>query len=146
AKGTGAVSDEVARQALEHFRRAVDCDSGHILARLNLVEALVATGDRHATREQALQCLALLDAATDLPADSLEAGHFPPVFDHFRVEWEAAAWNHAGQPAAEAAAKCSLLRWRLHSLLGDLTRDLASLQQAVAARPDLAMSQASLGC
>ena len=43
----------------------------------------------------------------------LDAGPFPPGFDLFRVEWERAAWAHAGDPNAEAAAKVSLLRWRL---------------------------------
>jgi hypothetical protein len=81
-----------------------------------------------------------------LDPDSLDGGHFPPSFDLFRVEWERAAWGHAGLPAAEAEAKRELLRWRLHALLADLTGDLAHRHEAVVARPDLPSTRIDLGC
>jgi len=76
----------------------------------------------------------------------IDAGHFPPAFDFFRVEWERAAWSHAGQPRAELRAKLELIRWRLHGLLAELTGDLDHYYEAVAARPDLPTTQAALGC
>jgi glycosyltransferase involved in cell wall biosynthesis len=63
-----------------------------------------------------------------------------------RVEWERAAWLHAGDPPGEIAAKAALVRWRLHGLLAELTGDLAQFEAAVAARPDLPASRAALGC
>src|SRR5262249_30200776 len=39
----------------------------------------------------------------------------------------------------------TLLRWRLHALLGELTGDLHHLHEAVAARPDLPPTRAALG-
>ncbi len=75
----------------------------------------------------------------------LDAAHFPPVYDVFRLEWERAAWSNAGAPAGEARAKLDLLRWRLHALVASLTGDLSDAYEAVHARPDLAVSRAALG-
>ncbi len=67
--------------------------------------------------------LAELNRRRDLDPLALDAGHYPPGFDHCRVEWECAAWANAGRPPAEAAARLTLLRWRLHLLLAELTAD-----------------------
>src|SRR5262249_52301687 len=90
--------------------------------------------------------LALLDLGRTLPPDVLETGRFPPGFDLFRVEWERAAWDNADRPEAERQAKTHLLRWRLHTLLGELTGELSHFQQAAQLRPDLPATQAALGC
>jgi len=42
--------------------------------------------------------LELLDGS-GLGDTALEAGHFPPVYDFFRLEWERAAWGNAGDPS-----------------------------------------------
>jgi GT2 family glycosyltransferase/Flp pilus assembly protein TadD len=76
----------------------------------------------------------------------LDSPHFPPGFDHFRVEWERAGWTNAGSAAGEERAKRDLLRWRLHLILGDLTGKLEHYYEAAAARPDLAPGRAALGC
>src|SRR5262249_49189531 len=76
---------------------------------------------------------------------SLDAPHFPPTFDPFRVEWERAAWANAGRPSREARAKFDLLRWRLHALLGELTGDLVHFHEAALLRPDLPGTRAALG-
>ena len=86
-----------------------------------------------------------LAGASGLCWASLNAGHFPPAFDPFRVEWERAAWDHAGDPAAETHAKRALLRWRLHTLLATVTGELSHHYEAVLARPDLPTSRALLG-
>jgi tetratricopeptide (TPR) repeat protein len=136
---------EVVEGAARHFRRAVECDPHHLPATLNLAEALAAAGQTPQAVAQAQRALAVLDAGTELSVAQLDAGHFPPVFDLFRVEWERAAWQHAGQPAAEARAKGRLLRWRLHSLLAQWTGDLAHAYEAVLARPELPFTRAALG-
>src|SRR5262249_36841680 len=69
-----------------------------------------------------------------------------PVVDTFRVEWERAAWEHAGDGNAEARAKAELVRWRLHTLLADMTGELHHYYDAALARPDLAPTRAALGC
>jgi glycosyltransferase involved in cell wall biosynthesis/predicted Zn-dependent protease len=145
-QGAGPVTALLAEQAAAHFRRAAEADPQHLLAGLNLAEALVGIDNRAEAAEVAGRTLAALQRQPDLDLAALEGGHFPPAFDHFRVEWERAGWSHAGDPAAEAAAKRDLLRWRLHSLLADLTGELAHYEEAAAARPDLPLTQAALGC
>jgi glycosyltransferase involved in cell wall biosynthesis len=136
---------EAARRGLDHFRRAAVADPTHAVAVLNHVEALVATGQDAEAVEQARRQLGLLDWQLARNPPALDAPHFPPVFDHFRVEWERAAWGNAGDPAGEARAKRALLRWRLHSILACLTGELAHAHEAALARPDLPPSRAELG-
>ena len=146
-QGTGPVTATLAERAVVHFRRAREADPDHLVAGLNLVEALVGCRQGARAVEVARELLARLEEEKKpLSPEVLEAGHFPPAFDHFRVEWERAAWDHAGDGQAEAAAKHALLRWRLHSLLATLTGTLGHYEQAAALRPDLPVSQAALGC
>jgi glycosyltransferase involved in cell wall biosynthesis/predicted Zn-dependent protease/predicted O-methyltransferase YrrM len=146
SQGAGPVTAELAGQAAAHFRRAVEADPTHLLAGLNLAEALVGIDHKAEAAEAAARTLAELSRQPELDLPALDGGHFPPAFDHFRVEWEGAGWQHAGDPAAEAAAKRDLLRWRLHSLLADLTGELTHYEEAAATRPDLPLTQAALGC
>jgi len=60
-----------------------------------------------------------------------------PPFDPWHVEWERAAWEAAGQFAAEGRAKRELLLWRLHSLLAAWTAELPNAYEAALCRPDL---------
>jgi GT2 family glycosyltransferase/Tfp pilus assembly protein PilF len=138
-------SAALAEEAAGYFTRALACDPAHIMAGLNRAEALAACGHHDETIEQAHRTLAVLDRRPGLSPQNLDAGHFPVAFDTFRVEWERAAWSHAGRPAAEAEAKRHLLRWRLHSLLADLTGDLGHAYEASLARPDLPVTRAQLG-
>jgi hypothetical protein len=62
------------------------------------------------------------------------------VYDHFRVEWERAAWHSGGDRAAEERTKRALLRWRLHTTLADQTTELGHYHEAALARPDLRVS------
>jgi glycosyltransferase involved in cell wall biosynthesis/Flp pilus assembly protein TadD len=127
------------QQALHH-------EPLHVVARLNLAEVLLAAGKGKEAVEQARHTLALVEHLPALSADVLDAPHLPAEFDHFRVEWERAAWSHAGQPVEEAKAKRQLLRWRLHALLASLTGSLAHYYEAALTRPDLPATQASFGC
>jgi GT2 family glycosyltransferase/tetratricopeptide (TPR) repeat protein len=142
----GTITAPLAEQAAGYFRRALAHDPSHAVAGLNLVEALVATRQAQAAVEESQRLLAQLDRAEEAEPAWLNAAHFPPAFDLFRVEWERAAWAHAGSPKAEAQAKRELLRWRLHALLADMTSDLTHYHEAAAARPDLPTTQAALGC
>jgi glycosyltransferase involved in cell wall biosynthesis len=158
--------------AAEAFRRAISADPACLISGLSLALALARSGQRDAgvghargllkqleqehgpTQAEALAGVAcevaplstirgqsqpLVPAAWDLPA-------YPAEFDHMRVEWERAAWRHAGDPAGEVAAKRGLIRWRLHTLLSELTGELAHYEAAVAAFPDLPTALAALGC
>ena len=116
------------------------------MAGLNLVEALLACGQKQAAAEQALHSLEQLDRCPQLSQDVLEAPCLPPGFELFRIEWERASWSNAGNLAQEAEAKRTLLRWRLHALLGSLTGQLTHYYEAAFARFDLPYSQAALGC
>jgi glycosyltransferase involved in cell wall biosynthesis len=135
-----------AAAALPHFTDAWKPDPTNVVAGLNLAEALLDLGRRADALAQARHTLAALDSMADLSAAVLDAGHYRPEFDHFRVGWEQAAWDHAGTQADEARAKRHLLLWRLHIILGDLTDDVAHYEAAADAWPDLFVSQAALGC
>jgi tetratricopeptide (TPR) repeat protein len=141
-----AAAGRSAHEVATYFARAVERDPGHILARLNWVEALVVSGQKQEAAAQAERALKLLDEGNSIRADVLDSGHYPVQFDFFRVEWERAAWRNAGDPRAEASAKAGLLRWRLHALLAEMTGDLSQHHEAVLARPDLGSTQAVLGC
>lgn len=142
----GRTAAPQAEQAAPSFAHAQECDPGHIVAALNLAEALIGVRQMGPAMRVARRALETLERLPALGPDVLDAGHFPPEFDYFRVEWEQAAWAHAGDPAAEERAKRALLRWRLHTLLADLTGELFHFHEAVAARDDLPTAQAALGC
>jgi GT2 family glycosyltransferase/Tfp pilus assembly protein PilF len=146
ARSKGAPIEPAIQQAIGCFRRAIACDPDYVVAGLNLVEGLLVSGQRDAAIEEARRVVAALDQEKRLPWGAVDACHFPAGFDLFRVEWERAAWSHAGEPAAEWRAKQKLLRWRLHSLLGGLTDDCAHFYEAAIARPDLPSTRAALGC
>jgi hypothetical protein len=113
---------------------------------LNLIEALAVISQTTLAQEGAIRLLHALDRGQGGSWETLDAGHFPTGFDLFRVEWEKAAWMHAGNPTAEIDAKHALLRWRLHAIVADLSGDLSHYEQAARARPDLPVAQAALGC
>jgi hypothetical protein len=103
-----------AQASLPAFEKAWTCDSRHVVAGLNVAEALADLGHKDDAVQQARQTLEVLDGLPELDARVIEAAHYPPEFDLFHVEWERAGWQHAGQPGQEAQAKRDLLRWRLH--------------------------------
>jgi GT2 family glycosyltransferase/Tfp pilus assembly protein PilF len=141
----GVITAPLAEQAMGHFRRALACDPAHVVAGLNLAEALMGVEQAAEAIAVARHTLAVLDSPAELGPEVWDAGHFPPGFDHFRVEWERAGWANAGNPPAEVAAKRALLRWRLHALLAELTDDPAHAYEAALARPDLPPPRAALG-
>ncbi|HKI33740.1 MAG TPA: glycosyltransferase [Gemmataceae bacterium] len=131
--------------AAEHFRRALACQPDHLLAGLNLAEALDAAGQDLAAIDAARRTLELLQRQADLDPACLDAPIFGRSFDTFRIEWERAAWANAGQPGAEVEARCTLLRWHLCTLLGRWTGDLVCWYEAALLRPDLSPARAGLG-
>jgi glycosyltransferase involved in cell wall biosynthesis/Flp pilus assembly protein TadD len=141
-----AKEDVPQAQVLGHFERAAAGAQRNVMAGLNLVEALVAADRQQAAIDEGRRVLAVLQSGEPLSAEVLDAPHYPPLFDLFRVEWERAAWENAGQPSAEASAKRQLLTWRLHTVLGDLTGELAHYFEAAIARPDLPVTRGALGC
>jgi glycosyltransferase involved in cell wall biosynthesis/tetratricopeptide (TPR) repeat protein len=140
----GRISGEDAQRAAPHFQRAVAADPCHVVAALNLIECLIGLERTDLAVQGARQ---LFLGLLRVPGDPLhfDAPTFPPLLDHLRVEWERAAWEHADDPRGEVEAKRALLRWRLHTLLGQLTGDLAHFHEAALARPDLPTSRVELG-
>ncbi len=139
---------ELAWSAAPELQRALAANPRHAVAAAALVEVLATDPKRAAIAATgAQQVLALLDSEVGPDPASLEA---PPLSDNLlllHAEWERAAWENAGDPAAEGAAKVRLLRWRMHTLLGRLReKQPEHFQQAAAQRPDLPTTQAALGC
>lgn len=143
ARRTGG-RPEAAAEAAEHFRTALAHTPDDVLAALNLAEALAASGQSSAAVGEATRALEVLDRLNALPPSVLGGMHYPPSYDFFRVEWERAAWAHAGDRPAEAKAKRNLLIWRLHGLLAKETGLLAHRYEAALARPDLPATRAAL--
>jgi|GEM_PF-1011742 len=146
AQQAGENSGTAAARALPHFQQALACDPLDVMAGLNLTECLAALRKDQEAVAMARRVLAVLEQRSAWERTLLDAGHFPTIYDFFRVEWEQAAWQNPGAPAAEQHTKEQLLRWRLHGILGDLTGDLHHYHEAVTARPDLPTSRAALGC
>src|SRR5262249_29365880 len=124
SRSSGPLTDSVVQEVAGHFRRAVECDPQNIVAALNLIEALTTLNQTTLARQGAQRLLQALDRGQGGTWETLDAGHLPTGFDLFRVEWEKAAWSNAGDPAAEVKAKHRLLRWRLHTIIADLSGDL----------------------
>jgi glycosyl transferase family 1 len=134
--------DRACIAALEHhLRRAVDLAPTRAIFRLNLVEALWRLGRQ---ADAAAECRRVIRDCV-LDGDDLDAGHFAPAFDTFRVEWERAAWANAGAPEDERKAKELLVRWRAHGILAAVADDLDHYRAAVELRDDLWVSHAGLG-
>jgi glycosyltransferase involved in cell wall biosynthesis/Flp pilus assembly protein TadD len=141
----GRITAPLAERAAGHFLRALRADPRHLLAALNLAEALAAVEQTSQAADLARRTLVLLGQEQAAGRPVPDGGHFPPAQDLFRLEGERAAWLNAGQPAAESRARQSLLRWRLHTLLGELTGDLVHYREAALARADLPAARAALG-
>lgn len=129
--------------ALAAWRKVTSADPGHLLAQLNVAEALLLTGQAEPAAAQARHTLALLEQ--EAQPRPLEGAHLPFGFTPFRVEWDRAAHDLLGDPAAEASAQRRLLRWRLHSLLAQVTGEVAHGYAALAAGPELPSASAALG-
>jgi GT2 family glycosyltransferase/tetratricopeptide (TPR) repeat protein len=151
--GDGRIARDEAQRAAPHFQRAVRANPRHAVAALNLVECLVGLEQTELALQGAQQLLAMLGrAGADEP--SLDTLPFPPLYDLLRAQWEKAAWQNAGNPAAEVEAKGTLLRWRLHEILTQLTHGrkgssegepLLHAYEAVIARPELVRTRLALG-
>ena len=133
-------------ESLRWFEGALQVDPFHPIAGLNAAETLVALKRNEDAVAMAHQTLATLELNDDRDFEGVIAPHYPQGIDLFRVEWERAAWMNAGDPDGERGAKRQLVRYRLHSLLADLTNDLGHFAQAALARPDLAIGRAAFGC
>ncbi|MBX9680049.1 MAG: glycosyltransferase [Gemmataceae bacterium] len=135
----------VAEPAGECYRRAIQADPDFALAWINLAESLDAAGRRAEAVDAAKAALALLRRKPFL--DSQSAGSIPLFhpFDTLHVEWEQAAWAHAGDRAQERDAKRALLLWKTHGILGEWTGDAFHHYESVMQRPDLPTGRASLG-
>jgi glycosyltransferase involved in cell wall biosynthesis/tetratricopeptide (TPR) repeat protein len=137
---------ELARGTVPDFQRALAANPRHAVAAASLVEVLASDPARAETAVQAArQVLALLDSAQGPDPASLDA---PPLTEHLSLvfaEWDRAAREHAGDPAAEARAKIRLLRWRTYSLLARLEPEEAEhALRAARDCPDLPGVQATL--
>jgi GT2 family glycosyltransferase/Tfp pilus assembly protein PilF len=144
AQKGGPVTGASSAQAAAYFERAATADAGDVMARLNWSESLAGGGQAQAAIDRANEALQALDRQHELAPEALDAPHFPPAFDVFRVQWERAGWTNAGRPNEESAAKRDLLRWRLHGLLAELSDRLGHHYEAVATRPDIPTTRAAL--
>src|SRR5262249_14549926 len=88
--GPRPTTTALAQVAAGHFRDAVTSDPRHLIAGLNLVEAMAALGQQTVAIEGARRALAALARGQGLTPRALDGIRFPPGYDFFRVEWERA--------------------------------------------------------
>jgi glycosyltransferase involved in cell wall biosynthesis/tetratricopeptide (TPR) repeat protein len=135
---------EALGDAAHAFQNAWTADPRRAVAGLNLAEALVALGQLQNAAEQAQRVLTVLDETGRLSLDTFDDLHFSHGFDLLRVEWERAAWQNAGDPDGEAQVKEGLLRWQLHTLLGELTGDPLHHYAACVIHPEFDATRSTL--
>jgi hypothetical protein len=92
-----ALARTSAEVSAEHFQRAVACRPDHLLARLNLAEALAAAGEKTRATDVARQALAALEQSGALAPSCLDGLPFRADYGFFRIAWERAAWANAGR-------------------------------------------------
>ena len=145
-KGHGSLTSTMVERAINLFGKAVSVDASDVMAQLNLAEAFFLANRKDQACRHAEMVLELLEGETDEKALTWQCEHFPLGYDLFRVEWEKAAWQNAGNLKAETEAKKILVRYRCHILLGELTGQLHPFYEAVLCCPDLPVARAALGC
>ncbi|HYH66560.1 MAG TPA: glycosyltransferase [Urbifossiella sp.] len=126
-----------------HLARAAGSNR---VSALGHAAALLELGRDTAAADAARRVLAALDGGGDLTAAERDTCPYPIRFDHLRVEWERAGWDHPDDPPAEVAAKTALLRCWASTILATVTGDLAAYAAVATARPDLPVVRAALGC
>ena len=135
---------QAAEVAAGHFRQARTASPGHWAARLNLATALETAGAADEAVAHARAAVAALARGAEPEVSLLNAPLCRADYGTFRMEWERAAWEHAGRPRAEARAKHALLRWHWHAALGKANGELLHQYEAFLARPDLLAAAAAL--
>jgi GT2 family glycosyltransferase/predicted Zn-dependent protease len=136
--------ENAAVAAVPHLRQAIALAREHPLVRLSYAQNLLLAGQPQAAAQEARQLLTHLH---QYPPDlaMLQEWHSPATFDEFRVAWERAGWEGAGQPAIERRTKRQLLLWRVQALLAQATGHLAHFYEAVLAHPTAVSARAALG-
>src|SRR5207247_8438328 len=89
-QAAGSAPSVLAKDAAGYFLRALACDPQHAVAGLNAARALAASGQYQPAIDQARRTLSVLERATNLAPNWLQAPLFPPAFDALRVAWEKA--------------------------------------------------------
>ncbi len=89
--------------------------------------------------------LADLDAHPTLSEAERETIPYPVRFDYLRVGWERAGYDHPDDPAAENAAKLTLLKGRVAAVLAELTGELAAYTLAAQCCPEIPAARAAAG-
>src|SRR5262249_43911478 len=85
AQQQGPPPPGVADQPVDSSRRPGAAAPAHVAAGLTRAEALVGIEQKNEAPAAAKRTLAILDRVAPSPA-ILDGGHFPPAWDHFRVE------------------------------------------------------------
>ncbi len=131
--------------AEDHFRLSFDFDPRNVIAGIAWAETLILLNrgtDAIAIAKRVLRVLANT-AGLDIYLGDEPLSQ--PGYTQLRIAWEKAAYENSGNRAAEMTDKCALLRWRLLTLLGEVTGDVAYFYEAVDSRPELKHTHIALG-
>ncbi len=159
---TVVFSRSIVIYAVSIFQNALHQFTDDPLPRLNLVESLLLLREDSAALDEARRALAVCEAWPGLGAFEgrrlVEPGPrddetwawleqpFPPTPGVMTDEWRRIESAHANDPAGRAEARRTLIRWRLHLIVGELTGWTFAFDEAVLARPDLPLGRTALGC
>jgi len=127
-----------------YLRRAAE--RGNRVSAVGLTSALAELDRRDEAITTAHSAIATLEANAALSTEERTSCPYPVRFDHLRVGWDRAGFDHPDDPDAESAAKHALLVCRAQSLFAELTGELSAYEAAAKACPHIPAVRAALGC
>ena len=93
------------------FDKILDLEPSHLLAGLNRAQCWPCPNKKRRRSVRPGGLFVISNARPTRSAGQFDLPHYPVPFDTFRVEWERAAWQHAGDRPGELLAKRNLIRW-----------------------------------
>ena len=132
-------------EAEAHFAAASAGTNGNRVSAVGRAAALAEVG-RTAEALAVLRAVAeQLEAAPELTEREADSVPYPNRFDHLRVGWTRAGFEHPDDPKAERSARARLLRGRALELLAGITGEVADWERAGAVVPEWPHLSAGLG-
>jgi glycosyltransferase involved in cell wall biosynthesis/tetratricopeptide (TPR) repeat protein len=120
--------------------------TGNRVSAVGHASALLSLGRKNDAIAMLRRVLTDLESNPVLSETERDSVPYPVRFDHLRVGWERAGYDHPDDTAAENREKLALLTGRAAAVLAEVTGELDIYQIAVQASPHIPAARAALGC
>jgi predicted O-methyltransferase YrrM len=120
--------------------------AGNRVSAVGHASALLSLGRKSDAIATLRQVLTELQSSPILSETERDSVPYPVRYDHLRVGWERAGYDHPDDLAAENRKKRALLMGRAAAVLAEVTGELDIYQIAVQASPHIPAARAALGC